>query len=67
MKFGKCDLDVPRKTAGKILVSEVLNPFYIFQIFSVSMWMYDHYIFYSICILLISTGSILLSLYETIT
>ena len=30
MKFGKCEVDVPKKSVLKILVSEVLNPFYIF-------------------------------------
>ena len=30
MKFGKCEVEVPKKSPFKVLVSEVLNPFYIF-------------------------------------
>lgn len=66
MKFGSCEVDVPKKSVCKILVSEVLNPFYIFQIFSVIFWMFDVYYSYAGCILIISTGSVLLSLCETI-
>ena len=66
MKFGKCEVEVPKKSTCRILVDEVLNPFFVFQIFSVVLWMYEVYYFYASCILVISIGSILLSLYETI-
>ena len=45
---------------------EVLNPFYIFQIASVMLWMWDGYRSYATCIILISTGSILISLYDNL-
>ena len=67
MKFGNCEVDVPKKSVFKILVDEVLNPFYIFQVFSVVLWMWDLYYYYASCILVISTGSVLLSLCETIS
>lgn len=67
MKFGPCEVDVPKKSVTGIMVSEVLNPFYIFQVFSVALWMWDHYYYYASCILIISTGSVFLSLYETVT
>mmetsp|Transcript_15938 Transcript_15938/g.21614 ORF Transcript_15938/g.21614 Transcript_15938/m.21614 type:complete len:169 (+) Transcript_15938:698-1204(+) len=66
MKFGPCEVDVPKKSVFGILMSEVLNPFYIFQVFSVVLWMWDNYYYYASCILIISTGSVILSLYETI-
>ena len=66
MKFGKCEVDVPKKSVVQVLISEVLNPFYIFQVFSVALWMWDLYYYYASCILIISTGSVLLSLCETI-
>lgn len=65
MKFGPCEIDVPKKSVTGILISEVLNPFYIFQIFSVVLWMWDHYYYYASCIMIISTASVILSLYET--
>ena len=67
MKFGRCEVDVPKKSIFGILVSEVLNPFYIFQIFSVVLWMWDLYYYYASCILVIAIGSVLLSLCETIS
>ena len=67
MKFGHCQVDVPKKSVFGILVSEVLNPFYIFQVFSVILWMWDLYYYYASCILIISTGSVGISLYETMS
>lgn len=66
LKFGPCDLQVPKKSVSKVLMSEVLNPFYIFQIVAVIFWYWDGYFYYAACILIISIGSVLLSLYETI-
>ncbi|XP_072036622.1 polyamine-transporting ATPase 13A3-like [Amphiura filiformis] len=50
-----------------LLVQEVLNPFYIFQIFSVTVWIADEYYYYSGCIILMSAISIAISLYTTRT
>ncbi|MEQ2200950.1 hypothetical protein XENOCAPTIV_005349 [Xenoophorus captivus] len=43
----------------------VLNPFYIFQLFSITLWSIDGYYFYALCIFIISVISIGISLYET--
>uniref|UniRef100_A0A8C2U7L6 ATPase cation transporting 13A2 n=1 Tax=Coturnix japonica TaxID=93934 RepID=A0A8C2U7L6_COTJA len=45
--------------------SGVLNPFYIFQVLSIVLWVCDAYYYYAACIFLISTISLGLSLYET--
>ena len=47
-------------------MSEVLNPFYIFQVYSVSLWMWNMYYYYATCIIVISTLTVVASLYETI-
>lgn len=57
---------MPKKSALAVLVYEVLNPFYIFQIVAVMLWMLDTYYYYASCILVVSTGSALLSLFETL-
>ena len=67
LKFGECEVNVPPKSVISVLVNEVLNPFYIFQIFSVILWMWDAYYLYASCILFISTGSALYNLYETLS
>ena len=66
LKYGRCEVNIPKKSVTVILVSEILNPFYIFQIFSVILWTWDHYYTYAACILLISTSSVIISLVETI-
>nr|XP_057940919.1 cation-transporting ATPase 13A2 isoform X2 [Doryrhamphus excisus] len=62
--YGPNLIDVPVKSFYKLLTDEVLNPFYIFQIFSIILWLFDEYYFYAACILLVSMLSIGISLYE---
>lgn len=42
----------------------MLNPFYIFQVFSMVLWFWDGYIVYSICIFVISMMGITQNLYD---
>ncbi|NXA16522.1 AT132 ATPase, partial [Sapayoa aenigma] len=63
--YGPNLIEVPVKSYGRMLVEEVLNPFYIFQVFSIVLWVCDAYYYYAACIFLISTISLGLSLYET--
>ncbi|XP_024860631.1 polyamine-transporting ATPase 13A2-like isoform X2 [Kryptolebias marmoratus] len=63
--FGKNLIDVPVKSCMRLLFEEVLNPFYVFQVASIILWMCDNYYFYALCIILISIISIGVSLYET--
>lgn len=44
---------------------QALNPYYGFQAFSIGLWLADHYYWYALCIFLISSVSICLSLYKT--
>ncbi|KAI3357136.1 hypothetical protein L3Q82_015599, partial [Scortum barcoo] len=62
--YGPNLIDVPVKPYTKLLFEEVLNPFYVFQLFSITLWIIDNYYFYAICILVISILSISISLYE---
>lgn len=48
------------------MVQEVLNPFYIFQIFSVLLWLIDGYTIYAGCILLVSTIGVTAQMVENI-
>uniref|UniRef100_A0A674KBJ0 Polyamine-transporting ATPase 13A2 n=1 Tax=Terrapene triunguis TaxID=2587831 RepID=A0A674KBJ0_9SAUR len=63
--YGPNLIDVPVKSYLRLLVDEVLNPFYIFQVFSIILWLCDAYYYYAACIFVISAISIGLSLYET--
>ena len=42
-------VDVP--STFRILVDEILSPFYVFQVFSVFLWMFDEYYIYASSIL----------------
>ncbi|XP_058711126.1 polyamine-transporting ATPase 13A2 isoform X3 [Poecile atricapillus] len=63
--YGPNLIEVPVKSYARLLVEEVLNPFYLFQVLSMVLWVCDAYYYYAACIFLISTFSLGLSLYET--
>ncbi|XP_008292149.1 polyamine-transporting ATPase 13A2 [Stegastes partitus] len=63
--YGANIIDVPVKPYVRLLFEEVLNPFYVFQVFSIILWTIDNYYFYALCIFVISVISISISLYET--
>ncbi|XP_074653844.1 polyamine-transporting ATPase 13A3-like isoform X2 [Tubulanus polymorphus] len=63
--YGGNRVDIEVKSYFWLFIQEVLNPFYIFQIFSVVLWALDNYYYYAGCIVFISAVSIGISLYET--
>lgn len=65
MIFGDNIIEIQEKSIFKLLVDEVLHPFYVFQIFSIFLWLADDYYYYAFCIFLISVLSIAESLIET--
>eukprot|EP00127_Corallochytrium_limacisporum_P000658 Clim_evm57s22 gene=Clim_evmTU57s22 len=56
-------VDVP--SYGHLLVTEVLHPFYIFQIASIVLWVVEEYYYYAVVIFVTSVISIVVSLLET--
>ncbi|XP_053378847.1 polyamine-transporting ATPase 13A3-like isoform X2 [Mercenaria mercenaria] len=63
--YGENSIEVEVKSYWRLLIEEVLNPFYIFQIASIILWSLDSYYYYAACIFLISCISMGVSLYET--
>ncbi|XP_078614981.1 polyamine-transporting ATPase 13A3-like isoform X1 [Branchiostoma floridae x Branchiostoma japonicum] len=61
--YGDNVITVEVKPYIKLLFYEVLNPFYIFQLFSVCLWMSDEYYYYAAAIIVMSLTSIAVSLY----
>uniref|UniRef100_A0A673GBM9 Probable cation-transporting ATPase 13A3 n=1 Tax=Sinocyclocheilus rhinocerous TaxID=307959 RepID=A0A673GBM9_9TELE len=61
--FGLNEIDVKVPSLFKLLIKEVLNPFYIFQLFSVILWCTDEYYYYAMAIVVMSVISIATSLY----
>ncbi|KAG1696656.1 putative cation-transporting ATPase W08D2.5 [Nymphon striatum] len=62
--FGINQIKVPIDSILKLLFLEVLNPFYVFQVFSVSLWFSDEYEQYATVIVLMSIASISISVYQ---
>ena len=63
--YGSNQIDINPKSIPKLLVQEILHPFYFFQLFSVTVWIIDDYLYYSLCIIFLSVMSIFWSLYMT--
>nr|XP_060635789.1 polyamine-transporting ATPase 13A3-like [Anolis sagrei ordinatus] len=61
--YGTNQIDVQVPSLPKLLIREVLNPFYIFQVFSMVLWSLDNYYLYASAILFMSLVSICSSLY----
>ncbi|XP_068427456.1 polyamine-transporting ATPase 13A3-like isoform X2 [Clinocottus analis] len=61
--FGENEIAVRVPSLFKLLIKEVLNPFYIFQLFSVILWSAEDYYYYATAIVFMSTISIATSLY----
>ncbi len=63
--FGKCDLDIKIESVLSLLVKEVTDPFYIFQLFSIVLWLSNEYTQYAIVIIITTITSLIISVYET--
>ncbi|NWH81914.1 AT134 ATPase, partial [Piaya cayana] len=61
---GPNTIDVPVIPIWKLLIKEVLNPFYVFQLFSVCLWFAEDYMEYAIAIIIMSLLSISLTVYD---
>lgn len=63
--YGLNVISVEVRSYFSLLITEVLNPFYVFQIASIMLWSFDNYYLYASCIFFVSMLSVLVSLYET--
>ncbi|CAG9324970.1 ATP13A2 [Blepharisma stoltei] len=63
--FGLCQIEIPLKSFFRLVYEEGTSPFYIFQIFSITIWMVDDYILYSCCIILLTCISLFSSAVQT--
>ncbi|XP_057596159.1 probable cation-transporting ATPase 13A5 [Hippopotamus amphibius kiboko] len=57
-------IEVEIQPIWKLLVKQVLNPFYVFQAFTLTLWLSQGYIEYSVAIIILSVLSIVLSVYD---
>ncbi|XP_076798874.1 putative cation-transporting ATPase 13A5 isoform X3 [Arvicanthis niloticus] len=57
-------IEVEIQPIWKLLVKQVLNPFYVFQAFTLTLWLSQGYIEYSVAIIILTVISIVLSVYD---
>ncbi|XP_030379323.1 probable cation-transporting ATPase 13A3 isoform X2 [Scaptodrosophila lebanonensis] len=63
--YGSNEITVPYRDVKTLLFLEVLNPFYVFQIFSVILWFTYDYYYYACVIILMSVFGIGMSIIQT--
>jgi cation-transporting ATPase 13A2 len=63
--FGVCDLDIEVDGVFKLLLKEITDPFYVFQVFSVILWYNNEYSNYATIIVITTIISLIVSIYET--
>lgn len=63
--YGLNSIHVEVKSYWELFRTEIVNPFYLFQIFSVTLWCFDDYYYYASCVLFLTAVSIFCSLRET--
>ena len=63
--FGICDIDIIVKGIFKILLHELTDPFYLFQLYSIILWYCTEYYYYASVIVFITVISLIISVNET--
>lgn len=63
--YGLNEIYIPLKSVIDILFLEALNPFYVFQIFSVILWCTYSYYYYAMVIVFMSVAGIAMSIVQT--
>ncbi|ODM87469.1 putative cation-transporting ATPase 13A3 [Orchesella cincta] len=63
--YGNNEIKVEVQSIVKLLFLEVLNPFYVFQIFSITLWLTDNYIYFAVAITIMSVLGITSTIIQT--
>ena len=63
--YGSNQISIPLKGVLTLLFLEALNPFYVFQVFSVILWFCYNYYYYAVVIILMSAFGISMSIIQT--
>ncbi|XP_032238659.2 polyamine-transporting ATPase 13A3 isoform X2 [Nematostella vectensis] len=63
--YGSNLIDVAVKSYGRLFLEQSMNPFYIFQLFSILLWCTNDYYYYASAIFIMSLGSIIITIRQT--
>ncbi|XP_066153910.1 polyamine-transporting ATPase 13A3-like isoform X1 [Euwallacea fornicatus] len=63
--YGNNEIVTPEQTVMQLLILEALTPFYMFQLFSLLVWLAEQYYYYSVAIVIMSVFGISTSILQT--
>jgi cation-transporting ATPase 13A3/4/5 len=63
--YGMCQMDVPLKSIPNLLISEILHPSVMLQLFGIVLWMVDGSRYYAAAVTILTIISLATSLHDT--
>lgn len=63
--YGLNEIKVPVQSVMALILLEVFNPFYVFQLFTIAVWLAEPYYYYCIAVVLMSTFGVTTSVIQT--
>ena len=63
--YGYNEILVPVQSYQLLFILEILNPFYVFQLFSLIVWFNEGYFYYAIAVIFMSLFGIVSSIRQT--
>ncbi|CAG5037661.1 unnamed protein product [Parnassius apollo] len=63
--YGLNEIKVPVQSIMALIILEVFNPFYVFQLFTIGVWVAERYYYYCIAVMLMSTFGVATSVIQT--
>ncbi|KAM3958845.1 polyamine-transporting ATPase anne boleyn [Aphomia sociella] len=63
--YGMNEIKVPVQSILTLILLEVFNPFYVFQLFTIAVWLAEPYYYYCIAVVLMSTFGVATSVIQT--
>lgn len=63
--YGYNEILVPVQGYEVLFVLEILNPFYVFQVFSLIVWFNEGYFYYALAVMFMSACGIITSIRQT--
>ncbi|OWR54665.1 putative cation-transporting ATPase 13A3 isoform 2 [Danaus plexippus plexippus] len=63
--YGLNEIKVPVQSILTLILLEVFNPFYVFQLFTIAVWLAEPYYYYCVAVVLMSTFGVATSVIQT--
>ncbi|CAH0389501.1 unnamed protein product, partial [Bemisia tabaci] len=62
--YGPNEITIPESSITALLFKEIINPFYVFEIFSLFLWALEEYYLFSLTIFTLSLASVVAAVYQ---